>query len=99
MTPSRRPVVVSSASLRRRGGGAGEPAAHPVPPLTDLPLLLDSRELARQLGIGRTKAFQLMLRGDIPVVRIGRSVRVARTSLESWIRLRELESDPAAALN
>ena len=72
----------------RRGRVQGEPAPHRVPlarPTSDA-LLLDSREVARLLGIGRTKAFQLMARGEIPVVHIGRCVRVPREGLENWIR-------------
>jgi len=49
------------------------------------PWLLDSREVARLLGIGRTKAYQMMTRTELPVVRIGRSVRVPRAALSTWI--------------
>jgi hypothetical protein len=41
------------------------------------PLVLDSRQLSQLLGIGRTKAYQMMARGDVPVIRIGRCVRGA----------------------
>jgi excisionase family DNA binding protein len=94
MTRRRLPGNPAIASPWRRGGGAGEPAAHPVPPparavtaaaTSDPPLLIDSREVSRLLGIGRTKAFELMAREQLPVVRIGRSVRVSRKALEDWI--------------
>lgn len=49
------------------------------------PWLLDSREVARLLGIGRTKAFELMSRFELPTIRIGRSVRVSRNDLRRWI--------------
>lgn len=49
-------------------------------------LLLDSREVATLLGLGRTKVFELMAAGDLPVIRIGRSVRVPREALIAWIR-------------
>ena len=84
MTRSRLPIDPALGSPGRRGGGAGEPASHPVPPLAE-PLLLDSRGVARLLGIGRTKAFQLMSNGDLPVVRIGRCVRVSRVAIGEWI--------------
>jgi len=51
----------------------------------DGPWLLDGREVARLLGIGRTKAFQLMATGELPVVRIGRCVRVSRVALQAWV--------------
>jgi len=50
-----------------------------------LPWLLDSRQVAQLLGIGRTKAFQLMLRQEVPIVRIGRCVRVPTAGLAVWI--------------
>ena len=51
----------------------------------DAPWLLDSRNVSRLLGIGRSKAFQMMLRAELPVVRIGRCVRVPRSALVIWI--------------
>ena len=51
----------------------------------DAPWLLDSRNVSRLLGIGRSKAFQMMLRAELPVVRIGRCVRVPRSALAIWI--------------
>jgi excisionase family DNA binding protein len=91
MQPSVLDPSRASSIQGRRGGGSGEPGSHPVPPLAgssigaDLPLLVDSREVARLLSIGRTKAFELMARDQVPVVRIGRSVRVLRSALERWV--------------
>ena len=48
-------------------------------------LLLDSREVERLLGIGRTKVYELIASERIPVVRIGRCVRVPRDELKAWI--------------
>jgi excisionase family DNA binding protein len=48
-------------------------------------LLLTVEEAAKQLGIGRTFAWQLVRRGDLPIVRLGRCVRVPRRALEAWI--------------
>ncbi len=77
------PSRASYIQGQREGGLGGTSASHPVLPLAE-PLLLDSREVARLLGVGRTKAFELMA-GALPVVRIGRSVRVSRSALELWI--------------
>src|SRR5258708_35389030 len=84
MTRPRLRIDPVLASPGRRKGGSGEPASHPVPPDTE-PLLLDSRGVARLLGIGRTKAFQLMSNGELPAVRIGRCVRVSRAAVAEWI--------------
>ena len=48
-------------------------------------LLLDSVEVAALLGLSRTKVFQMMARAELPVIRIGRCVRVPRSALEEWI--------------
>ena len=49
------------------------------------PILLDATELARYLGIGRTKAYALIARREVPVIRIGRCVRVPRPQLADWV--------------
>lgn len=96
MTRPRLPVKTSIVSPGRRGRGLGEPAPHPVPPAADMsePLLLDSREVARLLGVSRTKAFAMMGRCELPVVRIGRCVRVPREALTDWINSRMRLDDP-----
>jgi excisionase family DNA binding protein len=43
-------------------------------------------EVQRVLGLGRTKAYQLVGTGEIPAVRIGRVIRVNREELESWLQ-------------
>jgi excisionase family DNA binding protein len=96
MTRQRLPLNAPLASQKRRGGGLGEPAPHPVPPAPE-PLLLDSREVARMLAVGRTKAFQLMARRQIPVVRIGRCVRVPREALQEWVSEQAAAEDPVTA--
>jgi excisionase family DNA binding protein len=53
-----------------------------APPETNVPLLLRVPEAAELLAVSRTKVYQLIASGDIPVVRIGKSVRVARRELE-----------------
>ena len=87
MTRPHSPIEMPVVSPSRRGGGSGEPAPHPVPPTSgsDVPWLLDSREVARLLGISRTKTFQMMARAELPAVRIGRCVRVPREALHQWV--------------
>jgi excisionase family DNA binding protein len=47
--------------------------------------LLRVEEVARLLGIGRTKAFEMVARRELPVIRMGRLVRVPRAALDAWI--------------
>ncbi len=48
--------------------------------------LLRATEVARQLNISRSLTYQLMLRGDIPTVRFGGTVRVRMCDLEEYIQ-------------
>jgi excisionase family DNA binding protein len=52
------------------------------------PLLLRASEVAAILGIGRSTVFELAASGELPVVRIGRSVRIPRHALYRWIEER-----------
>lgn len=57
-------------------------------PTRDLPgdrLLLGVNEVAQQLGVSRSSAYKLVLAGEIPVVRLGRSVRVPVAALRKWL--------------
>jgi excisionase family DNA binding protein len=75
-----------TAPLARRGGARGTGAASGSPPMDHSgPWLLDSREVARLLGISRTKTFQMMARAELPSLRIGRCVRVPREALLQWV--------------
>lgn len=47
---------------------------------------LTVQETARELGIPRTRAYELIQRGELPAVRIGeRSIRVNRAELERFL--------------
>jgi excisionase family DNA binding protein len=50
--------------------------------------LLRAEEVARVLGVGRSKVFEMFKAGELPVIRIGRSVRVSRKALALWIEKR-----------
>ena len=56
-------------------------------------MLLRAEEVARLLGIGRTKTFEMLARGELPVVRIGRAVRVPREALYRWIESRTFQPE------
>jgi excisionase family DNA binding protein len=50
-------------------------------------------EVAQLLRIARSRAYELVGEGEIPSVRIGRSVRVSRKELERWL---EEQRQPSA---
>ena len=53
--------------------------------VTELPLLLKVEASAKLLSLGRTKMYELIAAGDVPVIRLGRSVRVPTASLRQWV--------------
>jgi excisionase family DNA binding protein len=42
-------------------------------------------EAARMLDIGRSKAYELIRTGDLPSIRVGKTVRVPVDALEAWV--------------
>ena len=46
---------------------------------------LRAEQVAQELGIARSKAYQMMASGELPVIRIGTSVRVPADALKAWI--------------
>lgn len=58
------------------------------------PVLLRVEEAARRLSIGRTKTYELMTAGELPVVRIGRAVRIPTAAVEAWVRKQVDDVEP-----
>jgi excisionase family DNA binding protein len=54
-------------------------------PNTNPEPLMTVTEAGRLLRISRGRAYELARTGELPVVRIGRSVRVRRDKLAAWI--------------
>lgn len=50
-------------------------------------------EVAAELRIARSRAYELVADGEIPSVRIGRSVRVSRRKLQWWLERWEREAE------
>ena len=48
-------------------------------------LLLNADQVAKVIGMGRTKVYEMMAAEELPVVRIGTSVRVPKQRLLLWI--------------
>lgn len=53
--------------------------------VVDKKLLLKAAEVADRLSIGRATAYEMMASGTLPIIRIGRAVRVPARALEAWI--------------
>jgi len=47
--------------------------------------LLTVVEAARELGISRSKLYELLAEGELPSVRIGRTRRIAVTALDEFV--------------
>jgi excisionase family DNA binding protein len=58
-------------------------------------LLLRIPEAAARLGVGRSTLYDLIADHAIPVVRIGRAVRIPASRLAAWV---ERQSEDAEAL-
>jgi excisionase family DNA binding protein len=51
--------------------------------------LLWAAEVAEVLGVSRNRAYLLMASGELPSLRIGRSVRVRKDALNKWLEDQE----------
>lgn len=58
-------------------------------------LLLRIPEVAKALGLGRTKIYELIAAGELPVIRVGRAVRVSVTAVQKWVE--EQNDQPLSA--
>ena len=63
-----------------------------IPEVLDQPMLLRAEDVSKLLSLGRSTVFQLLASGELPVVRIGRAVRVRRADLEPWIEAQTTRS-------
>ncbi len=52
------------------------------------PLLIRATEVSRLTGLSRSKTYELLQSGELPCVRIGKSVRVPMRALREWIEER-----------
>jgi excisionase family DNA binding protein len=56
--------------------------------VTSLDVLLRGEDVARILNVSRSMAYQLIQRGEVPSVRLGRAVRVRPQDLANFISRR-----------
>ncbi len=65
--------------------GSAQEIGVPVSECAGDRLLLRVQDVCRLLDVGRSTVYELIARGELPVIRIGRLVRVPRPALEEWI--------------
>jgi len=56
-------------------------------------LLLRPTEAAEVIGLGRSKMYELLAKGIVPSIRIGKSVRVPVDDLRAWIKKQTSNAD------
>ena len=56
------------------------------------PSLLRPNEVARQLGLGRSKIYQLMQAGELRPVHIGRAVRIPAAEVAAYVARLQAEA-------
>ena len=78
MTPQRNQAVEQNAPEARQEAGPGCGCFDGL-------VLLRGIEVARILGVSRSKAYEMMADGTLPVIRIGRAVRVPKRALAKWV--------------
>lgn len=54
--------------------------------MNDDQLLLTVPETAKLLRISRNLAYELVARGELPAVRLGRVIRIPRGALNDWVK-------------
>jgi excisionase family DNA binding protein len=77
------------ANVSERAGGASVSFG-------ELPLVLTVDEARRVLRIGRRQLYQAIARRDVHTLKVGRSIRIPRSSLEAW--LAEPDHEPAQSV-
>jgi len=61
-------------------------------------LLLRPREVAAATGLSRSMVYELIGRGELPSIRVGKSVRVPVADLQQWIRDQAVQQRPVPHL-
>lgn len=82
------PEPVNRARRRASERARLLPAPSPTSAARPDPLLLRVDQVGELLQIGRTHIWELIWAGELPVVRLGRSVRIPREHLERWVNER-----------
>ena len=82
--------MVTSQLVRSTSTAVQQPASGE----TERPMALSPEQVARMLGVSRTKVFQLLARRELKSIRIGKHRRVPVWEVEAFLR-RGVEEDGA----
>ncbi len=52
-------------------------------------MLLKPGEVIEILGIGRSRVYEMLACGELPSLRIGRSIRIPASALQKWVNDRQ----------
>ena len=55
------------------------------------PFLITIPEVAKLLGLGRTKVYELIWKEKLPVQKFGRAIRVSTLELQRWLEERKCQ--------
>ena len=80
---------LGEVSAEKKGG-------RPMPQTESPEHLLSPEELALYLGIGRTNAYALLARGEIPSLRLGKLRRVRKRDVDVFIEERLMQAEVSA---
>ena len=47
--------------------------------------LMDVKELAKYLGLVEQTVYRMVSRGEIPAVRLGRTIRFRKSTIDKWL--------------
>lgn len=54
--------------------------------MEELPMILTAKEVAAVLQISKNRAYEIMEFEDFPLIRIGKSKRVAKEAFLNWLK-------------
>ena len=57
--------------------------------LVEAKILMRPKEAAESLGLGLSKTYALLASGELPSIRVGRSIRIPVAELHAWVRARQ----------
>lgn len=69
--------------------------SEPLAKSDDVPMLLTVKDVESALQLGRTRTYELVRSGELPVIRIGRAVRIPRDALRRWVEAQVAAVQPS----